>query len=76
MGKEDYLGPILVVDFVYYYFVDSVSKGMVVDFFANNASIYGECHAIRSEFVLGKRLLGVALKWAAAISLGLGLCLV
>jgi len=39
LGKGYSMGTILVVDFVFDYFMGSISKSMVVDILANNASI-------------------------------------
>jgi len=37
VGAEDYLGPLLVGDFIFDNFVDSIFKSLVVGFLANNA---------------------------------------
>lgn len=39
MGKEDYLGSILVGDFDFDYFMGSFFKSMVVGIFTNNADV-------------------------------------
>lgn len=39
MGQEDYLGSILVGDFVFNYFMGALSKSVVVGVSANNVGI-------------------------------------
>ena len=37
MGEKDYMGSILVADFIFGYFMGSFFEGLVVDFFAGDA---------------------------------------